>query len=164
MDMEVKLEIETGIRNIGKIVKDVRQEVGLDLKTVANESGLDYKFLYDLEEGQIEINKIEIKNIRKLLEYLPFTYFEKNQIVDNLKNSINLYDKENDYTKFYENKRVEKKIIDNMFYIFAMEMMHAVQAIDLRDNYRLGNRVQIAYDEIRKVVPFYDKDRPIYKC
>ena len=57
-----------------------------------------------------------------------------------------------------------KKIIDNMFYIFAMEMMHAGQAIDLRDNYRLGNRVQIAYDEIRKVVPFYDKDRPIYKC
>jgi len=116
MDMEVKLEIETGIKNIGKIVKDVRQEVGLDLKTVANESGLDYKFLYDLEEGQIEIDKIEIKSIRKLLEYLPFTYFEKNQIVDNLKNSINLYDKENDYTKFYENKRVEKKIIDNMIF------------------------------------------------
>ena len=111
MDMEVKLEIETGIKNIGKIVKDVRQEVGLDLKTVASESGLDYKFLYDLEEGQIEI-----KSIRKLLEYLPFTYFEKNQIVDNLKNSINLYDKENDYTKFYENKRVEKKIIDNMIF------------------------------------------------
>ena len=109
MDMEVKLEIETGIKNIGKIVKDVRQEVGLDLKTVASESGLDYKFLYDLEEGQIE-------SIRKLLEYLPFTYFEKNQIVDNLKNSINLYDKENDYTKFYENKRVEKKIIDNMIF------------------------------------------------
>ena len=99
MDMEVKLEIETGIKNIGKIVKDVRQEVGLDLK-----------------KGQIEIDKIEIKSIRKLLEYLPFTYFEKNQIVDNLKNSINLYDKENDYTKFYENKRVEKKIIDNMIF------------------------------------------------
>ena len=47
MDMEVKLEIETGIKNIGKIVKDVRQEVGLDLKTVASESGLDYKFLYE---------------------------------------------------------------------------------------------------------------------
>lgn len=31
MDMEVKLEIETGIKNIGKIVKDVNQVLPLVL-------------------------------------------------------------------------------------------------------------------------------------
>lgn len=45
--------------------------------------------------------------------------------------------------------------------IFAMEAYLAAQAVDLRDGYRLGEKTKVAYEEIRKVVPFYDKDRNI---
>ena len=56
-----------------------------------------------------------------------------------------------------------KKIVDNMFYILAIEAMHAAQAIDLRDDWILGEGTQLAYDKIRETVPFYNEDRPIYR-
>lgn len=56
-----------------------------------------------------------------------------------------------------------KKMIDNMFYIFGIELMHAAQAIDLRTDWTLGKGSKIMYDEIRKVLPFYGEDRPVYK-
>lgn len=55
------------------------------------------------------------------------------------------------------------KIVDNIRYIIAIEAMHAVQAIDLRNNPKLGKYTQIAYEQIRKVIPFLDKDRNLSK-
>jgi len=56
-----------------------------------------------------------------------------------------------------------KRIVDNMLYIFAIELMHTAQAIDLRTDWILGEGTKKAYEEIRKVLPFYSEDRPIYK-
>lgn len=52
-----------------------------------------------------------------------------------------------------------RKIVDNLRYILGIEAMHAVQAIDLRKDVTLGKGTKIAYDIIRREIPFYDKDR-----
>ncbi|MBU5484715.1 aromatic amino acid ammonia-lyase [Clostridium sp. MSJ-11] len=54
-----------------------------------------------------------------------------------------------------------RKIVDNIRYILGIEAIHAVQAIDLRKDIHLGKGTKIAYDIIRKEIPFYDKDRNI---
>lgn len=56
-----------------------------------------------------------------------------------------------------------KKMVDNMYYIFAVELMHAAQGIDLRTDWIMGEGSKKVYDKIRAVVPYYDEDRPIYK-
>jgi histidine ammonia-lyase len=53
------------------------------------------------------------------------------------------------------------KIIDNIRYIIGIELIHATQAIDLRGDIELGKATKLAYEEFRKLVPFYDKDRNI---
>jgi histidine ammonia-lyase len=53
------------------------------------------------------------------------------------------------------------KIIDNIRYIIGIEIIHATQAISLRGDIELGKTTKLAYEEFRKVVPFYDKDRNI---
>lgn len=55
------------------------------------------------------------------------------------------------------------KIVDNLFYIYGIELMHAAQAIDLRTDWKLGKGNKKVYEKIRKVLPFYEKDRPIFK-
>lgn len=55
------------------------------------------------------------------------------------------------------------KILDNLRYIIGIEAMHAVQAIDLRGKKPLGVDTAKAYEKIRAVVPYYDKDRNISK-
>jgi histidine ammonia-lyase len=56
-----------------------------------------------------------------------------------------------------------RKITDNLKYILAIEMMHAAQGITLRrqknPSLRLGRATEAAYEEYRRVVPWYDKDR-----
>lgn len=56
-----------------------------------------------------------------------------------------------------------KKIVDNMFYIFAIELMHAAQAIDLRTDWIMGEGNKKIYEIVREVLPFYSEDRPIFK-
>ncbi|MDY4010814.1 MAG: aromatic amino acid ammonia-lyase [Fusobacterium gastrosuis] len=56
-----------------------------------------------------------------------------------------------------------KKIVDNIFYIYGIELMHAVQAIDLRTDWTLGKGSRKVYEKIREILPFYDEDRPIFK-
>lgn len=51
------------------------------------------------------------------------------------------------------------KIVDNLRYIIGIEAMHAAQAIDLRGDIELGKTTKLAHAELRKVLPFYDKDR-----
>ncbi|WP_028983772.1 HAL/PAL/TAL family ammonia-lyase [Sporolactobacillus terrae] len=52
-----------------------------------------------------------------------------------------------------------KKIIENLYYIFGMEAMHAAQAIDLRGSIVLGEGTKQAYSRIRQCVPFLNEDR-----
>jgi histidine ammonia-lyase len=56
-----------------------------------------------------------------------------------------------------------RRMTDNLKYILGMEMMHAAQGITLRrkknPRLRLGRATEAAYDEYRRAVPWYDKDR-----
>lgn len=52
-------------------------------------------------------------------------------------------------------------ILDKLHYIFAIELMCACQAIDLRDNVVLGNKTKIVYEKVRNVLPAYTKDRNV---
>jgi histidine ammonia-lyase len=52
-------------------------------------------------------------------------------------------------------------IVDRMRLLFAIELMEAAQAIDLRRPKRIGRAAQSAYDLIRSVVPALDADRPL---
>ena len=116
MDMTVREQIQDGVRKIGKIIKDVREEVGIDLKTVQVESGLEYRFLHNLEEGTIGVREIKIAYIKTLMDYLPLTYLEKKQIVENLRISMSLSDKEHNYERFYEQREGDNKLIESMIY------------------------------------------------
>lgn len=55
--------------------------------------------------------------------------------------------------------------VDNLYYIVAMELIHAAQAIDLRKqqnpNLKLSDKTQKLYTDFRKVVKFLDTDRPL---
>ncbi|SHJ04060.1 histidine ammonia-lyase [Dethiosulfatibacter aminovorans DSM 17477] len=51
------------------------------------------------------------------------------------------------------------KILDNLRYIIGMELMHAVQAIDLRKVDAMGTGTRKAYDLIRSEIPFLENDR-----
>ncbi len=57
------------------------------------------------------------------------------------------------------------KIIDNLYYLFGMELMHATQAIDLRkkDNphLQMGQMTQMLYHNYRTQIPFINKDRSL---
>lgn len=55
------------------------------------------------------------------------------------------------------------QILDKLYYIFAIELMSACQAIDLRENVVLGKVTKKAYDIVRSVLPVYDKDRNLTK-
>lgn len=55
--------------------------------------------------------------------------------------------------------------IENLYSIFAIELVHAAQAIDLRlqknPNLKLGEKSEEFYKDFRKVVKFLDVDRPL---
>lgn len=57
------------------------------------------------------------------------------------------------------------KIIDNLYYIFGLELMHAAQAVDLRREKKgditLGNATNKLYAAYRMRVPFLCLDRPL---
>ncbi|OPH57809.1 phenylalanine ammonia-lyase [Paenibacillus ferrarius] len=54
-----------------------------------------------------------------------------------------------------------EQIIERLQYILAIEAIHAAQAIDLRSGIQLGIGTHAAYEELRTVVPFLDKDRSL---
>ena len=54
-----------------------------------------------------------------------------------------------------------RKILDNAYGIIGIELMAAAQALDFREHL-LGKGVNLAKKEIRKVVDFLEKDRPLY--
>lgn len=57
-----------------------------------------------------------------------------------------------------------RKIVDNMRYIYGMELIHAAQAIDLRRRSgcsKFGIGTERLWTEFRKKVAFYENERPI---
>ena len=59
--------------------------------------------------------------------------------------------------------RKARDIMDNVRKVIAMELLTAVQAIDLRGKKKLGVGTEAAYSIIRDHTPFIDKDRIMYK-
>lgn len=59
------------------------------------------------------------------------------------------------------------QIIDNLYYILGMELMHAAQAVDLRRQadplLKTGKMTGELFQDFRKIVPFIEKDRPLAK-
>lgn len=51
-----------------------------------------------------------------------------------------------------------RRILDNLFYILAIELMHAGQAMDLRKAEHYGRGTDAGYKALRAVVDFYDSD------
>merc|ERR1719440_1117952 len=61
-----------------------------------------------------------------------------------------------------------ERILDNAYGIIGIEMMAAAQALDIREKddkgaYPFSRGVQVAREEVRKVVKFLDIDRPLYE-
>ncbi|MEM2976438.1 MAG: aromatic amino acid lyase, partial [Thermoplasmata archaeon] len=55
-----------------------------------------------------------------------------------------------------------RQIIENSWTIVAIELMAAAQALDFRSPVRPSPASQAAYEEIRKVVPKLEEDRPLH--
>ena len=57
------------------------------------------------------------------------------------------------------------RMVDNLYTIVGMELMHAAQAVDLRrraaPSLTLGRQTARLHDAYRRVVPFLDRDRPL---
>lgn len=57
------------------------------------------------------------------------------------------------------------KIVDNLYYVFGMELMHAAQAVDLRKQmvptFQLGKWTQELYTQYRQEVSFIASDRSL---
>ena len=58
-----------------------------------------------------------------------------------------------------------RRMVDNLYYIVGMELMHAAQAVDLRrratSSLVLGRETSALHAAYRAVVPFLDRDRPL---
>lgn len=58
-----------------------------------------------------------------------------------------------------------RRLIDNLYYIFALEAMHAAQAIDLRQqadsSLRFSRSTEDFVRGLRKTVPFLAEDRAL---
>lgn len=57
-------------------------------------------------------------------------------------------------------KRITR-MVDNIYNIFGVELLHAAQAIDLRDGVTLGVQSNKLYDALREKVTFLSVDRPL---
>ncbi len=59
--------------------------------------------------------------------------------------------------------RKSREILNNTTNVLAIEMLAAAQAIDLKENKKLGLGTQVAYDIIRSEIPTLYEDRIMYK-
>lgn len=55
--------------------------------------------------------------------------------------------------------RQAREILENVTHVLCIELMSAAQGFDFRTGAKLGVGTKAVYDEIRKVVPFFDEDR-----
>lgn len=54
-----------------------------------------------------------------------------------------------------------KRILDNLFYILAIELIHAGQAMDLRNAKNYGRGTSAGHGALRSIVDFYESDNRI---
>lgn len=52
-----------------------------------------------------------------------------------------------------------RKMVDNLYYVIGIELMHGAQAVELRNDIHMGKGTKAAYETIRSEVPFYETDR-----
>lgn len=58
------------MNSIGEIIKDERKKIGLTQKQFANESGLGYRFVKELEQGK---QTVRMDKVQQALDYLGIT-------------------------------------------------------------------------------------------
>jgi histidine ammonia-lyase len=58
--------------------------------------------------------------------------------------------------------RKAKSILENTRKVIAIELLTAAQALDFREQKKLGIRTQKAYQFIRQFIPFIEHDEPLY--
>lgn len=58
--------------------------------------------------------------------------------------------------------RGARDILENVLNVVAIECLAATQALDLREKKTLGMGTQVAYDVIRREIPFIDGDVIMY--
>lgn len=58
--------------------------------------------------------------------------------------------------------RKAKTILENVRKVIAIEIFTACQAIDLREHIQMGMMTSRIYEQIRKHIPFIQKDEPLY--
>ena len=52
-----------------------------------------------------------------------------------------------------------RKMLDNLYYIIGIELMHGAQAVDLRNDIHIGKGTKAVFEEFRREIPFYNVDR-----
>ncbi len=55
------------------------------------------------------------------------------------------------------------QLVDNLKYLVGMEALYAAQAVDLRDNIRLGKYTRVAYETIRATIPELTGNRNVFE-
>jgi histidine ammonia-lyase len=80
--------------------------------------------------------------------------------VDSIPTSAN----QEDHVSFGMTSAVKaKEIVENVEQILAIELMCATQALDFKKPIEAGRGSAVAQKVVREVVPFYDRDRVLYR-
>ncbi len=53
-----------------------------------------------------------------------------------------------------------QQILDNLYLLSSFQLLHAAQAVDLREGFTLGEQTRALHQAYRQVVPFVEQDRP----
>jgi histidine ammonia-lyase len=70
-------------------------------------------------------------------------------------------DQEDFVSMAFTSARKTAQILDNAWYILAIELMAGAQAVEFRKPLRLGTGTSVAYDVVRRHVARLEEDRPI---
>lgn len=139
--------VSTGLAHMSKMMAQQMIRIGDPGFTKLN------RFLTP-EEGGI----IAYGTIQKTFSYLDAEsrMYANPCSLDFLCMSGNIEDMASNSTMAASNMR---KIIDNLYYMAAIELMHAAQAVDLRKPASLGLETRKFFDSYRKVIPYLSEDR-----
>ncbi len=70
-------------------------------------------------------------------------------------------DQEDFVSMSFTSARKMQQILDNAWYVVAIELMCGAQAVEFRKPLKLGKGTAVAYELIREVVPKLEEDRPL---
>lgn len=139
--------VSTGLAHMSKMISQQILRIGDPGFTKLN------RFLTP-EEGAV----IAYGTIQKTVSYLEaeIRMYANPCSLDFISMAGNIEDMASNSTMAAGNMR---KIIDNLYYMAAIELMHAAQAVDLRKPDSLGQETKRLFDSYRKVVPYLSADR-----